>query len=52
VAQHGRHGGSIMGGKVAQTVVLQSRVQIQSLPSPQLTAICGGLPPGWHLAAG
>ncbi len=35
------------------TVVLQSRVQIQRLPSPQLTAnLLVGCHLGWHLAAG
>jgi hypothetical protein len=40
-----RHGGSMVA---CQTVVLQSRVRIQRLPSPQLTADLLG----WHLAAG
>ncbi len=46
----GRRGGSIV---VRQTVVLQSRVQIRRLPSPQLIdyllVVCHL---GWHLAAG
>jgi hypothetical protein len=35
VAQLGRHSGSMVA---RQTVVLQSRVRIQRLPSPHLTA--------------
>ncbi len=43
-----RHGGSV---KACLTVVLLSRVQIQSLPSPQLTAnLLVGCHLGWHLA--
>ncbi len=46
----GRHGGSIV---VRQTVVLQSRVHIRHLPSPQLIAnLLVGCHLGWHLAAG
>jgi hypothetical protein len=46
----GRHGGSMVAW---QTVVLQSRVQIQRLPSLQLTAdLLVGCHLGWHLAAG
>jgi hypothetical protein len=50
VAQCGKHGGSMVE---RQTVVLQSRVQIRHLPSPQLTAnLLVGCHLGWHLAAG
>jgi hypothetical protein len=46
----GRHGGSVVA---RLTVVLQSWVQIQRLPSPQLTAnLLVGCHLGWHLAAG
>ncbi len=46
----GRHGGSVVA---CLTVVLQSRVQIWCLPSPQLTAnLMVGCHLGWHLAAG
>jgi hypothetical protein len=46
----GRRGGLMVA---RQTVVLQSRVQIWRLPSPQLTAILlVGCHLGWHLAAG
>jgi hypothetical protein len=45
---HGRHGGSVVA---RLTVVLQSRVQIRRLPSPQLTAnLLVGFHLGWHLA--
>jgi hypothetical protein len=46
----GRHGGSMVA---CQTVVLQSRVRIRRLPSPQLTAhLLVGCHLGWHLAPG
>jgi hypothetical protein len=46
----GRHGGSVVA---CLTVVLQSRVRIRHLPSPQLTAnLLVGCHLGWHLAAG
>jgi hypothetical protein len=46
----GRHGGSVVA---CLTVVLQSRVRIRRLPSPQLTAnLLVGCHLGWHLAAG
>jgi hypothetical protein len=45
-----RHGGSMVA---RQTVVLQSRVQIRHLPSPQLTAnLLVGCHLGYHLVAG
>ncbi len=45
----GRHGGTVVA---CLTVVLQSRVQIWHLPSPQLTANClVGCHLRWHLAA-
>jgi hypothetical protein len=44
------HGCSVVA---RQTVVLQSRVRIRRLPSPQLTAnLLVGCHLGWHLAAG
>jgi hypothetical protein len=50
VAQLGRHGGSVVA---SLTVVLQSRVRIRRLPSPQLTANrLVGCHLGWHLAGG
>jgi hypothetical protein len=50
VAQWGRRGGSIVAHL---TVVLQSQVRIQGLPSPQLTAsLLVGCHLGWHLAGG
>jgi hypothetical protein len=49
VAQAGRCGSSMVA---RQTVVLQSRVRIRCLPSPQLTAnLLVGCHLGWHLAA-
>ncbi len=49
VAQ-GRHGDSVVA---RLTVVLQSRVRIRHLPSPQLTAKClVGCHLRWHLTAG
>ncbi len=48
--QLGRRGGSVV---VRQTVVLQSRVRIRRLPSPQLIAnLLVGCHLVWHLAAG
>jgi hypothetical protein len=45
-----RHGGSVVA---CLTVVLQSRVRIRCLPSPQLTAnLLVGCHLGWHLAEG
>jgi hypothetical protein len=50
VAQWWMYGGSVVA---RLTVVLQSWVQIQHLPSPQLTAnLLVGCHLGWHLAAG
>jgi hypothetical protein len=50
VVAQGRRGGSMVA---CQTVVLQSRVQIWHLPSPQLTAnLLVGCHLGWHLAPG
>jgi hypothetical protein len=44
------HGGSVVA---RLTDVLQSRVRIRRLPSPQLTAnLLVGCHLGWHLAAG
>jgi hypothetical protein len=49
VLEPGRHGGSVVAHL---TVVLQSRVRIRCLPSPQLTAnLLVGCHLGWHLAA-
>jgi hypothetical protein len=46
----GRRGGPMV---VRQTVVLQSRVRIRRLPSPQLIAhLLVGCHLGWHLAVG
>jgi hypothetical protein len=46
----GRRGDSVV---VRLTIVLQSRVRIQCLPSPQLTAnLLVDCHLGWHLAAG
>jgi hypothetical protein len=53
----GKRGGSMgkRGGSMValQTVVLQSRVRVRQLPSPQLTDnLLVGCHLGWHLAAG